>query len=245
MALQINKANRAIRRALQCDRCGDLTGYLFIRRRLHLPACLAGTKTDISRRLTIPIPTSKPNGGITQAIWKPRAAKSYGYQVTFFRFGVRDRQKETKESPLFTELYMAHFALSDMAAKKFTFRERINRGYETKAGAATDRYLVWNEDWKVEGDEKVHHRFKSMTAARSSDLSLKSLKPPVLARRERLKSERRGRRTSVLLLFVDAHANRRRVDHRRQEGKSPRPELDGPRVRQQSTARRSGRLGLV
>ena len=51
---------------------------------------------------------------------------------------------------------MAHFALSDIAAKKFTFRERINRGYDDKAGAATDRYLVWNEDWKVEGDEKNH-----------------------------------------------------------------------------------------
>ena len=99
------------------------------------------------------------------------SGKRYGYQVTFFRFGVRDRQKEIKEPPLFTELYMAHFALSDIAAKKFTFRERINRGYDDKAGAATDRYLVWNENWKVEGDEKVH-TFKSMTAERSSDCRL-------------------------------------------------------------------------
>src|SRR5215475_2292130 len=62
------------------------------------------------------------------------SGKKYGYQVTFFRFGMRDRQKETKEKPLFTELYMAHFALSDIAAKKFIFRERINRGYGDKAG---------------------------------------------------------------------------------------------------------------
>jgi predicted secreted hydrolase len=84
------------------------------------------------------------------------SGKRFGYQVTFFRFGVRDRQKETKASPLFSELYMAHFALSDIGAKKFLFRERINRGYANKAGAATDRYLVWNEDWKVAGDEKNH-----------------------------------------------------------------------------------------
>ena len=72
------------------------------------------------------------------------SGKRYGYQVTFFRFGLRDRQKEAKEQPLFTELYMAHFALSDIAAKKFRFRERINRGYSDKAGAVTDRFLVWN-----------------------------------------------------------------------------------------------------
>src|SRR2546430_9051386 len=60
-----------------------------------------------------------------------KSSKKYGYQVTFFRFGLRDRQREEKqEHPiLFSELYMAHFALSDIDQKKFLFRERINRGY--------------------------------------------------------------------------------------------------------------------
>jgi predicted secreted hydrolase len=105
--------------------------------------------------------------------------KRYGYQVTFFRFGVRDRQKDVKGPPLFTELYMTHFALSDIGAKKFTFRERINRGFDDKAGAATDRYLVWNEDWKVEGDERSHSIQVSERGTRLR-LTLKSLKPPVL-----------------------------------------------------------------
>jgi len=103
----------------------------------------------------------------------------YGYQVTFFRFGVRDRQKEMKEKPLFTELYMAHFALSDAAKKKFLYRERINRGYGERAGAATDRYLVWNEDWKVEGDNKEHRIYAGDRGA-TLRLALTSLKPPVL-----------------------------------------------------------------
>jgi predicted secreted hydrolase len=86
------------------------------------------------------------------------SGKRYGYQVTFFRFGLRDRQNgEKKNHPIvFTDLYMAHFALSDISQKKFLFRERINRGYGNKAGAATDRYLVWNEDWKVAGDAQQH-----------------------------------------------------------------------------------------
>ena len=107
------------------------------------------------------------------------AGKRYGYQVTFFRFGIRDRQQDMKEKPLFTDLYMAHFALSDIAARKFIYRERINRGYGARAGAATDRYLVWNEDWKVEGDAK-NHRILVRDRGTTLSLSLRSLKPPVL-----------------------------------------------------------------
>jgi predicted secreted hydrolase len=64
----------------------------------------------------------------------------YGYQVTFFRFGVRDRQKEMKDKPPpFTELYMAHFALSDIAAKKFSAREDFLTGM---AVVAKDKSLI-------------------------------------------------------------------------------------------------------
>ena len=107
------------------------------------------------------------------------SGKRYGYQVTFFRFGLRDKQKYTKQKPLFSELYMAHFALSDVTAKKFLFRERINRGYGDKAGALTNRYLVWNEDWKVEGDTD-NHSIRIDDRGTELQLRLKSLKPPVL-----------------------------------------------------------------
>jgi predicted secreted hydrolase len=108
------------------------------------------------------------------------SGKRYGYQVTFFRFGLRDRQKQIEgEKPLFTELYMAHFAVSDIGTKTFFFRERINRGYGDKAGAATDRYLVWNEDWRVEGDER-NHSIRVQDRGTKLWLKLRSLKPPVL-----------------------------------------------------------------
>ena len=123
------------------------------------------------------------------------SGKSYGYQVTFFRFGVRDRQKEgAGEPPLFTDLYMAHFALSDKQGKKFRVAERANRGYGQKAGAATDRYLVWNEDWKVESEGDGH-----VIEVRDKDVSLKlrltAQKPPVLHGENGLsqKAEGKGR----------------------------------------------------
>src|SRR5262249_44981445 len=78
---------------------------------------------------------------------------------------------------LFTELYMAHFALSDVAQKKFHYRERINRGYADKAGAATDRLRVWNEDWKLEGDDR-HHAIVINDRGTRLSLRLISQKPP-------------------------------------------------------------------
>jgi predicted secreted hydrolase len=104
----------------------------------------------------------------------------FGYQVTFFRFGVRDRQTDIKDKPpLFTELYMAHFALSNITGRNFLFRERINRGIGDRAGAKTDRFFVWNEDWTVEGDRN-NHVISVNDRGTELRLDLKSLKPPAL-----------------------------------------------------------------
>ncbi len=107
------------------------------------------------------------------------SGRRFGYQVTFFRFGVRDRQNNIKEKPLFTELYMAHFALSNLSDRNFLFRERINRGIGDRAGATTDRFLVWNEDWSVEGD-RDHHKISVNDRGTELRLELRSVKPPVL-----------------------------------------------------------------
>jgi predicted secreted hydrolase len=126
--------------------------------------------------------------------FETESGKSYGYQVTFFRFGLRDRQNEEQAPPLFTDLYMAHFALSDKQGRKFRVAERANRGYNDKAGAAADRYLVWNEDWKVAGQGQSH-----VVEVRDKDVGLKlrltPLKAPVLHGDNGLsqKAEGRGR----------------------------------------------------
>jgi predicted secreted hydrolase len=112
--------------------------------------------------------------------FETESGKSYGYQVTFFRFGVRDRRNEGEDQPpMFTDLYMAHFALSDKQGKKFRVAERANRGFDDKAGASADRYLVWNEDWKVAAQGESH-----VVEVADKDVKLKlrlmPAKPPVL-----------------------------------------------------------------
>lgn len=118
--------------------------------------------------------------------------KKYGYQVTFFRFGLRDRQGEEQSNPpLFTDLYLAHFALSDKQEKRFFFSERSNRGYREKAGASVRRYLVWNEDWKVEGKGK-NHIIEIIDRDTVLRLNLTPLKPPVLHGNEGLSQKGKG-----------------------------------------------------
>lgn len=123
------------------------------------------------------------------------SGRKYGYQVTFFRFGLRDRQRAEKENaPLFTDLYLAHFALSDKQEKKFLFRERANRGYGDRAGASVNRYLVWNENWKVEGRGQ-NHVIEIKDRDASLRLHLTPLRPPVLHGQKGLsqKGEGKGR----------------------------------------------------
>ncbi len=139
---------------------------------------------------------------------------------------------------------MAHFALSDIGAKKFTFRERIKRGYGDTAGAATDRFRVWNEDWKVEGDEK-HHVIHVNDRGTQLRLGLRSLKAPVLHGQNGLSQKGEGEGRASYYYSLTRMQTEGELTDRRQKRKSPRPHLDGPRVRQQSAARRSSRLGLV
>jgi predicted secreted hydrolase len=87
---------------------------------------------------------------------------------------------------------MAHFALSDKQEKRFFFRDRANRGFGGKAGALVHRYLVWNEDWKVEGKGESHV-IDVKDRDRSLRLRLTPLKPPVLHGQNGLSSKGEGK----------------------------------------------------
>ena len=52
--------------------------------------------------------------------------KRYGFELTFFRQGL-SRQIDNPSSFTATDLYFAHFALSDLGQKKFWYSQKINR----------------------------------------------------------------------------------------------------------------------
>ena len=82
--------------------------------------------------------------------------KSYGYQLTFFRTGLKRETKNQKSKWSIQSLYFAHLALTDESKRRFEYREKMNRGSLGEAGAlpyTADQktFRVWVEDWSLEG----------------------------------------------------------------------------------------------
>lgn len=82
--------------------------------------------------------------------------RRFGYQLTFFRTGLTPEPSNLSRWTV-RDLYMAHFALSDLTNQKFSAFEKLNRAGVGEAGAETNHYRVWNEGWeaRLEGDQHV------------------------------------------------------------------------------------------
>ena len=109
--------------------------------------------------------------------------RRFGYQLTFFRVGV-DRQPANPSRWAVRDLYMAHFAVTDIAARAHHVAERLNRAGIGWAGASTDTLDVWNDGWSARFDD-ADPRAHRLAAARDDgslalDLRLDPAAPPVL-----------------------------------------------------------------
>jgi predicted secreted hydrolase len=77
--------------------------------------------------------------------------RPFGYQLTFFRRGMPQDQVRTLPSQwAVTQLYLAHFAVSDLSKGRFHYAEKVSRAGLGKAGAARDRLHVWIDRWNAE-----------------------------------------------------------------------------------------------
>ncbi len=83
------------------------------------------------------------------------SGRRFGYQLTFFRTGIVPQVNNASRWAV-RDLFMTHFCISDIEQKAFHSFERLNRAGVGWAGAETDRYRVWNEDWQARLDGKTH-----------------------------------------------------------------------------------------
>ena len=81
----------------------------------------------------------------------------FGYQLTFFRVGV-DPAPTNPSRWAVRDLFMTHLAVTDVNGGRHQFTERLNRSGPAWAGAATDAYRVWNEDWQATLEPGGVHR---------------------------------------------------------------------------------------
>ncbi len=117
---------------------------------------------------------------------KSAAGRHFGFQLTFFRTALKaptDRVGRTSAWGT-QDVYMAHFALSDVAAQRFHAFQRLSRAALGLAGASAAPFRVWLEDWSVTGETAAERPVSMQLSAEEKDvaldLRLRSEKPIVL-----------------------------------------------------------------
>jgi predicted secreted hydrolase len=106
--------------------------------------------------------------------------RQWGYQLTFFRRGISSTPVDRSSKWAANDVYMAHFALTDVAGRQLLASERFQRGGDVGlAGANGDPYRVFLKDWSAQGTGDVA-TLKAVADRYSINLDLRSLKPAML-----------------------------------------------------------------
>jgi predicted secreted hydrolase len=75
--------------------------------------------------------------------------RHFGFQLTFFRFAIAPDPVARASAWGTRQLWMAHLALTDTEGRRFFSQERLTRGAQGLAGARSQPFRVWLEDWSV------------------------------------------------------------------------------------------------
>ena len=106
----------------------------------------------------------------------------FGYQLTFFRRAlIPSTEIMPRESNWATsQIYMAHFALTDVVDSRYNSYERLSRGAAGLSGAIAQPFSVWLEDWLVEEITQDTYHLVASQDGISLDLILVDAKEPIL-----------------------------------------------------------------
>ena len=103
------------------------------------------------------------------------AGHRFGFELTFFRQAV---SREASASPWYVhDLYMAHFALSDVTGRRYFHTERLNRSGPGIAGVDASRQLIWNGNWELHMDPQ-RQQVRAVADEYGIDLTLRAAKAP-------------------------------------------------------------------
>lgn len=105
-----------------------------------------------------------------------REGRKFGYELSLFRFALDSNPVERTSKWATKNVYMGHFALTDVETGRFYSFERFARDGAGLAGAKADPFKVWVEEWTVEetGEDKQRWRLK----ARKEDMAVSFLLTP-------------------------------------------------------------------
>jgi predicted secreted hydrolase len=111
----------------------------------------------------------------------------FGFELTFFRFALAPGTAPPAESAWRTpQIYMAHFAITDVARGRFRFEQKLSRGAVGLAGAQIPPLRVWIDDWSLaavssaSGSDEVHWDLHAAQGGYELTLDAQALDQPVL-----------------------------------------------------------------
>jgi predicted secreted hydrolase len=110
----------------------------------------------------------------------------FGFELTFFRFALAPEgmgRAGAMESAWRTgQIYMAHFAITDVAHKQFRFTQKLSRGAVGLAGARNPPLQVWIDDWSLGtvDPEGTHWHLRAAESGYELTLDAQALQQPVL-----------------------------------------------------------------
>ena len=107
------------------------------------------------------------------------AGRHAGFQLTFFRVALAPAAEPRASAWATRQLYVAHFAVTDTAGRRFHAASRVSRAALGLAGALAVPFRVWLEDWSAEGDGVSTH-LRASDGDVALDLSVSAGKPVVL-----------------------------------------------------------------
>jgi predicted secreted hydrolase len=105
----------------------------------------------------------------------------FGFELTFFRYALGARAQAASGTSRWRadQVYVAHFAITDVRRDRFHFAERRDREALELAGARAEPLRVWLQDWVLESDGSRWH-----LAAGDADyalrLDLRAASAPIL-----------------------------------------------------------------
>ncbi|HXS95636.1 MAG TPA: lipocalin-like domain-containing protein [Candidatus Limnocylindrales bacterium] len=111
---------------------------------------------------------------------KDAGGHRYGFELVFFRRGVEPRSANPSAWRL-DDVYLAHFAVTDVDAGRFRYSSRVNRAGPGIAGVSEAEGRIWNGNWRVDWD--VRNDAQHLTAiaeAMRIDLRLTPRTGPVI-----------------------------------------------------------------
>jgi predicted secreted hydrolase len=110
----------------------------------------------------------------------------FGFELTIFRFALAPegvlRAGGVESAWRTGQIYMGHFAITDVAHKQFRFTQKLSRGAVGLAGATNPPLQVWIDDWSLGtvDAEGTHWRLRAAESGYELTLDAQALQQPVL-----------------------------------------------------------------